>query len=107
MRARQIASLIVLFCLIVLTPACSRRKTQNERLQQQWNAKVKEMADLLAGVTDVSSAKAAEPKLAAAMEAYDRIAEELDKRYDSEDVDPSEQKPMTEAVAQGIAETQR
>ena|SRR6266568_7240928 len=107
MRALRIAILMPCFCLIALTPACSRRKSQNERLQHQWNAKVKEMADLLAGVTDVPSAKAAEPKLAAAMTEFERIAKELDKSYDPEDVDPSEQKPMTEAVAQGIAETQR
>ena len=54
---------IFLAGLAVFLPACSRRATENERLQKQWNAKCKEAADLLAGVTDVASAKAAEPRL--------------------------------------------
>jgi len=99
--------IIVAVCLTAIVPGCSRRKSHNERLQREWNAKVKAVADLLAGVTDVPSAKAAEPKLAAALEELERVDAELRKTYDPEDVDAVEREPMTEAVAQGLAEMQR
>jgi hypothetical protein len=99
--------LVFVLGLIALTPACSRRKSHNERLQQQWNAKVKELADLLAGVTDPPAANAAVPKLEKAVQELERVEKELRKYSDPEDVDPSEQQPMTEAVVQGIAEMQR
>ncbi len=101
------AFLILAVCLVTLVPACSSRKSQNERLQLQWNAKTKEVNDLLAGITDAPSAKAAEPKLATALKDLERIGEKLEKHYDSEDVDSGERDPMTEAVAAGIAEMER
>jgi len=107
MRSYHIPSLILMIGVIALLPACSRFKSKNERLQLQWNAKTKEVNDLLAGVKDVPSAKAAEPKLAAALKDLEKIGEKLEKHYDSEDVDPGEREPMTEAVAAGIAEMQR
>src|SRR5262245_14332945 len=100
-------SIILLAFVIALIPACSRRKSQNERLQLQWNAKTKEIADLLADVRDVPSAKAAEPKIAAALKELERVNAKLEKHYDSEDVDADEREPMTEAVAAGIVEMQR
>lgn len=107
MSAWRIPLFVFLVGLIAAVPACSRLKSKNERLQLQWNAKTKEVNDLLASIKDVPSAKAAEPKLAAALKDLEKINDELGRRYDSEDVDAVEREPMTEAVAIGIAEMQR
>ncbi|MFL5342095.1 MAG: hypothetical protein ACJ8F7_18270 [Gemmataceae bacterium] len=97
----------ILVCLIVFVPACGRGKSQNERLQAQWNARCKEAANLLAGIQDVPSARAAEPKLKSALQEMEKINKELGKTYDSEDVDPSDSRGMTQEVAGGIGEMQR
>ena len=96
-----------LVCLVVFLPACGGGKSGNDRLQAQWNARCKEAADLLASVQDVPSAKAAEPKLKAALQEMEKINKELGKTYDSEDVDPGESQGMTKEVAGGIGEMQR
>jgi hypothetical protein len=100
-------SLALVVCLVVLVPACNRRAAQNQRLHKEWNAKCKEIADLLVGVTDVRSAKAAEPKLKAALREMEKLNAQLDKNYDPEDVDPGDSPKMTKAVAEGIVEFQR
>lgn len=102
----RIPILILAACVITLVPACSRRRSHHERVQLRWNAKVKEMSDLLTSVTDVPSARSAEPRLAAAVKEFDRVAEELDK-IDPEDTDASDRNRLAEAVAQSIVETQR
>ena len=111
MKARRIElrllTAILLAGLAVFLPACSRRASENERLQKQWNAHCKEAADLLAGVTDVASAKAAEPRLKIVLEEMARLDERLGKSYDPEDVDPSERTRMTKEMARGIGEMQR
>ena len=107
MRAWRILLLGLLACLNTLVPACSRRQSQNVRLQLQCNAKTKEIADLLAGVSDVPSARAADPKIAAALGDLEKLEQQLERSYDPENVASSEQGPMTEAIAEGIAEAQR
>lgn len=99
--------LVLLACVAAALPACNSQAKQNERLQKEWNAKCKEAADLLAGINDPASAKAAEPKLRQVMEQMAKTGEKLDKTYDPENVHGSEAEKMTEAVAQGIAEMQR
>ena len=98
---------VLFFCLVLLLPACNSRAKQNERLQKEWNAKCKEAADLLAGISDPAGAKATEPKLRQALEQMAKAGEKLDKTYDPENVHGSDAEKMTEAVAQGIAEMQR
>ncbi len=99
--------IIVAVCLSGLLPACNSRAKQNEKLQKQSNAKLKEAADLLAGIRDVEGAKSAEPRLRQTLDEMNKINSQLSKSYDPEDVDSSERPAMTEAVAQGIAEMQR
>jgi hypothetical protein len=98
---------VILVGLCALLPGCSRRVSHNVRLQQQANAKCKECAELLATVVDLPSAKAAEPKLKAALQELAKIEAELEKSYDPENVAPSEHDSMTEEVAKGMAEMQR
>src|SRR5207253_641811 len=64
-------------------------------------------ADLLAGITDVPSAKAAEPKLRAALQELEKINEQLDKSSDPEDLNQREARRMMEEVAKGIAAMQQ
>ena len=99
--------LLALFAgVVVMLPACNRRP-QNERLQAKWNDKCKEAADLLAGATDVASARAAEPKLKRVLEEMDKINQQLDDSYDSENVPAGQRSGMTKRVAEGIADMER
>ena len=109
MRNRRLLFQLLLISATVcaLIPACNSRQAQNLKLQRQWNAKTKEAADLLVGVTDVPSAKAAEPKLKQVLQDLDAIGAQMDKSYDPENVDASESGAITKAVADGIAEMQR
>jgi len=101
------SSVVFIVCVVVSLPACSRQGARNIALQKQWNAKCKEAADLLAGVTDVASARAAEPKLIRVFDEWEKIGEQLDESYDPENVAVRDNKAMTEAAAQGIVEMQR
>jgi hypothetical protein len=93
--------------IILFLPACDSRQTQEIKLQRQWNAKVRETADLLAGVTDVPSAKAAEPKLKQMLQELTAIGKQMDKTADPESEGGGESAKLTQAVAEGIAEAQR
>lgn len=103
----RVPLLILLACVLVFLSACNRRAKQNERLQKEWNAKCKEVADLLASINDPASAKTAEPKIRQAMEQMAKVGEKLETSYDPENATGSEAEKMTEAVGQGIVEMQR
>jgi hypothetical protein len=102
---RTIVVALTVVCL--MQSACNSQGAHNVKLQRQWNAKTREVADLLAGVKDVPSAKAAGPKLNTVLQELDAINSQLDKSYDPENVDAGELGKMTKEVAEGIAETQR
>jgi hypothetical protein len=91
---------------LVLLPGCGGQ-THNVRLLKQWNVHCREAADLLAGVNDVASAKAAQPKLKAALQAMDDVQTRLDETYDPTEVDPWDESAVNEPVAEGIAQMQR
>jgi hypothetical protein len=99
--------LLALAVGFLMISACNSRQAQNIKLQRQWNAKTKEAADLLAGVTDVPSAKAAEPKFKQVLQELIAIGKQMDKTYDPENEDARQSSKMTQEVAEGIAETQR
>jgi hypothetical protein len=103
----QLPFILLLVGAVLLGPGCSRRATKNVRLQSQWNAKCKEAGDILSGITDVPSAKAAEPKLKSILEEMAKLDAQLQKSYDPDDVSPSERSEVAQEVAQGIGETQR
>jgi len=105
--SRQLLCRVLLVFLALIGPACGRRLASNEKLQKQWNSKCKEAADLLAGVTDVGSAKAVEPKLKAVLQEIDTINSQLEKSYDPENVSHDEARGMMKEVANGIGEMQR
>ena len=105
--SRRLLCRVLLVCLAAFVPACGRRQANNENLQKQWNAKCKEAADLLTGVTDVGSAKAAESKLKVVLRELDEINNQLEKSYDPENVSHGEARGMMKELANGIGEMQR
>ena len=105
--SRRLLCRVLLVCLAAFVPACGRRQANNENLQKQWNAKCKEAADLLAGVTDVGSAKVAQPNLKAVLQEIDKINNQLEKSYDPENVSPNEARGMVKELANGVSEMQR
>lgn len=98
--------LLILTCTALLMLGCGGQ-AHNVRLLKQWNAHCKEAADLLAGVKDAASARAALPRLKAALQAMDEVQTELDETYDPTEVDPWDESAVNEPVAQGIVEMQR
>src|SRR5688572_11213177 len=100
------SSAAVLTCLALFLSGCMPQ-SQNAGLLKQWNSKCKEAADLLAGVKDVPAAKAAEPRLAKLLAEMDKVQAELDRKYDPSDVDPSEERAVTEQVGEGVVQMQR
>ena len=96
----------LLAALAVALPGCMPQ-SQNIWLLKQWNVKCQEAADLMAGVKDVPSAKAAEPRLVKLLAEMDKIQERLEKTYDSSDVDPSEERGAREQGTEGIVQMQR
>jgi hypothetical protein len=106
-RDYRILSFILIVGLAALVPACNRGPSRNVRLQREYNACCKEAADLLAGVTDVPTARAAEPRLKVVLRRWVKVNEQLEASYDSSDVSPRERDAMLTEVGQGIAEIQR
>lgn len=98
--------LIAVLALVAMS-GCTSRAAKNQKLHQQFAAKCKEAADLMAGISDAASAKAAEPRLKVVFRDLDKINQELEEHYDSEDVDPTHERVMSQAVIQGIVEFQR
>ena len=98
---------VFLGCCVAGFAGCAPRQASNSRLFKQYSAKMKEAADLLETVKDVPTAKAAGPKLAAAMREIQRIDEQLEKSYDPEDVDIHDSPRVTKEIAAGIGEMQR
>jgi len=87
--------------------ACNNQQAENERLQDEWNLRCRELATVLGDVKDVPSAKAAEPRLQPILKEMKRLDEQLGKSYDPESVDPGESRKMSKSVAQGIQDMQR
>jgi hypothetical protein len=104
-------SVLITFCLVVgcmvsILAGCGAQ-SRNLRLLKQSNVKSKEVADLLAGVKDVSSAKAAEPRLNRALAEFNKVSAALETSYDSSDVDPGDRPAAEEHAAEGILQMQR
>jgi len=107
MIASATKRLLFLGCLALLAPGCSTHQAQNSRLFHQWNARCKEVADLLETIKDVPSAKAVEPKLKVVIQELNKVQEKLDASYDPEEVDFADSPRITKHVAEGIVQTQR
>jgi len=58
-------------------------------------------------IQDVPSAKAAEPGLRVVMQELNKLNEQLDASYDSEEVDFQDSPRITKLVVEGIGEMQR
>ena len=104
---RRILSLILIMFLAILVSACNRGPSRNVRLQREYNAYCKEAADLLAGVTDVPTARAAAPRLKEILRQWEKVNEHLENAYDPENVSRRDAEAMMNEVAQGIVEMQR
>ncbi len=104
--SRPLATALLLAGLLALLAGCGAQ-SQNIRLLKEWQHKCKAAADLMAGVKDVTSAKAAEPRLARLLAEMDKIQEKLEKTYDPSDVEPADERAVTEQVGEGIVQMQR
>jgi hypothetical protein len=103
-------SAIVVLLLAMLLPACNVQHVQQVRaksLMKQWGTKCKAAADLLAGVKDAASAKAAAPRLDVLVKEMDQIQEQIDRVYDPTEVDPGDEGPVMEEVGQNIVQMHR
>jgi hypothetical protein len=108
-NAMTTVRLVVLVALLGAVSAigCENNHAQTNRLFQQWNAKIKEAADLLETVQDVASAKAAAPQLTSVMQDLHQINEKLEISYDPEGVDFGDSLRVTQGVGEAIAQMQR
>jgi hypothetical protein len=107
-RRREFAFCNLLALILTfLSIACNDQAAENERLQEEWNIRCRELAAVLGGIKDVRSAKDAEPYLRLILQRMKKVEERLGKTYDPEDVDPRESRKMSKAVAQGIEDMQR
>jgi len=100
------ATSVLLAGLLALLAGCEAQ-AQNIRLLKEWQLKCKAAADLLAGVKDVPSAKAAEPRLAKLLSDMDKIQEQLDRTYEPSEVEPADERAVTKQVGEGIVQMQR
>ncbi len=99
--------LMLVAALLIGAAGCAPRQGANTRLFKQWNAKCKEAADLVATVKDVPTAKAAAPKIAAAIRELDEISGTLEDSYDPTEVDFRDAPRVDKQVGEGIVEMQR
>ena len=99
--------LLGLLLAAALLPACNVRHMQAASLMKQWGAKCKEAADLLAGVKDAATAKAAAPRLDTLVKEMDKLQEQIDRVYDPTEVEPGDEQAVMEEVAQNIVQMQR
>jgi len=104
---RRLLLLAVVAGLAVVLPACGRRVSKSVRLQREYNACCKEATGLLAGVTDVATARATEPRLKTLLKKWEKINDQLENSYDPENVSGRERDAMMHEVGQGIVEMQR
>ena len=88
-------------------PACGRRVPKSVRLQREYNTCCKEATELLAGVKDVATARAAEPRLKVLLKKWEKVNDQLEDSYDPENVSGREREAMMNEVGQGIVEMQR
>jgi hypothetical protein len=98
---------LALLLAIVMLPACNLRHMQAVSLMKQWGAKCKETADLLAGVKDAASAKAAAPRLDTLVKEMDKLQEQIDRVYDPTEVEPGDERAVMEEVGLNIVQMQR
>jgi hypothetical protein len=98
---------MALLLVTVLLPACNLQQAQAIALMKQWSAKCQEAADLLAGVKDAGTAKAAAPRLDVLIQEMDKLQEQIDRVYDPTEVDPGDEKAVMEEVGQNIVQMQR
>jgi hypothetical protein len=98
---------IALLLAALLLPACNLQQAQAILLMKQWNIRCKEAADLLAGVKDAASAKAAAPRLEVLVKEMDKLQEQIDRVYDPTEVDPGDERAVTEQAALDIVQMQR
>jgi hypothetical protein len=87
-----LASWLVAGSLVVLA-SCSLRPVPGLRLMKQSTQKCQEAADLLEGVQDAASAKAAAPRLEKLLIEIDQIGEKLERTYD-----PRRARPRAAAI---------
>lgn len=100
-------TMLLLAALALAQPACNLRQAQAISLMKQWNVRCKEAADLLSGVKDAASARAAAPRLDVLVKEMDKIQGEIDRVYDPTEVDPGDERGVTEQAAQDIVQMQR
>jgi hypothetical protein len=103
--ARLAATALVLTALSL--SACNLQQSRAVSLMKQWGQKCKEAADLLAGVKDAASAKAAAPRLEKLVTEMDKIQGEIDRVYDPSEVDPADESAIMEEVGGNIVQMQR
>jgi hypothetical protein len=114
MRCRSIVSsagggaLQVLVAVLVASlSGCQLAEPSAGRLIRQSAAKYRETADLLAGVKDAESAKAAAPRVKTLVDEMDKLHEQIERVHDPAEVDFDDQPAVTEAVVESIQEMQR
>jgi formaldehyde-activating enzyme involved in methanogenesis len=97
---------LFLLPLVVLT-GCGLAQPPAVRLIRQATVKYRETADLLVGVKDAASAKAAAPRLKQLIDEMDKLHEQIERVHDPEEVDFDDHPAVTKAVVESIQEMQR
>ncbi len=104
--ATHLIAMVSLSPLVVLT-GCGLAQPPAARLIRQSTAKCRETADLLAGVKDVASAKAAAPRLKKLIDEIDRLNEQIERVYDPSDVPLGQESAIHAELPESIAQMQR